>query len=205
MPHASSPQCTQGRTRRCVDGAPRGQREACSNNLSWVSALSRLPLLGTTPSQPPPLRFTPWERSKSPPAERSLRSGVGGESERSEQGWGPNHQRHPERNDYHERLLTNNQAPHAPSSQRTQGRTQRCVDGAPRGQRERCSNNLSRNIAPSRLPLSGTTHPRPLPTGGAHTFAACWEPPTPGPSPRRGYFSSVSRSAASSMYSWLVS
>jgi len=36
---------------------------------SLTNALLRVPLLETTPSQPPPLRFTPWERSKSPPAE----------------------------------------------------------------------------------------------------------------------------------------
>ena len=31
-----------------------------------TNALLRVPLLETTPSQPPPLRFTPWERSKLP-------------------------------------------------------------------------------------------------------------------------------------------
>ncbi len=42
-----------------------------------VNALLRVLLLETTPSQPPPLRFTPWERSKSPhPRGRSYGEGI---------------------------------------------------------------------------------------------------------------------------------
>ncbi|MEE9185072.1 MAG: hypothetical protein V3U39_11445, partial [Acidimicrobiia bacterium] len=44
---------------RCVPGQLLTQPSGLTN------ALLRMPLLETTPSQPPPLRFTPWERSKS--------------------------------------------------------------------------------------------------------------------------------------------
>ncbi len=202
VPRAPSLQRTQGRTRRCVDAAPPGQRETCSNDLLRNSALLTTAVVGNHPLPASPTAF----------------HSVGEESERSEQGWGPNHQRHPEKsvvrnpscgaessqrsgrgserseqgwvvptNGTLRRVLyalasmTHSQVPRASSLQRTQGRTRRCVDAAPPGQRETCSNNLSRISALSRLPLLGTTLPRPLPKGGAHPLAACWEPSTPDP------------------------
>ncbi len=173
VPRAPSLQRTQGRTRRCVDAAPPGQRETCSNDLLRNSALLTTAVVGNHPLPASPTAFHSVGEEQIPScgAGSSQRRGRG--SERSEQGWvvptNGTLRRVVPTNGTLRRVLyalvsmTHNQAPRAPSPQRTQGRTQRCVDAAPRGQRKTCSNDLLRNSALSRLPLSGTTHPRPLP------------------------------------------
>ncbi len=125
-----------------------------------TNAQLRVLLLGTTPSQPPPLRFTPWERSKfhpplpPPPPLRRLCSVLAplprSETEWGRLGGGGFQQRHPEQSVCETRGLNHEPVWRAPN---------RAVDcWAPPCARSPGSNKASRSQA-SGIPAVGGHHP----------------------------------------------